>query len=111
MFLPSEPGAEGKRESSTTYQVITKYQGYTFLEVRPTTGRKHQIRVHLSSLGHPIAGDKLYGFKDQKVPEGLNRQFLHAHSVTLTLEDETSKTFTSPLPEELQSILDTLEIL
>lgn len=111
VFLKGEPGAEGKREASTQYQVLKQYQGYAFLEVKPKTGRKHQIRVHLSSLNHPIAGDKLYAFKDQRVPEGLKRQFLHAHSLTLALPNGVEKTFTSPLPKELQSILDNLKTL
>ena len=107
--MPGEPGIEGKREASTKYQVVKQYREYTLLKVKPKTGRKHQIRVHLSSLGHPIAGDKLYGFKNQQVPEGLKRQFLHAHSLTLTLQDKTTKTFTLPLPEDLQSVLNTLK--
>ena len=111
VFLPGEPGAEGKREASTHYKVLKQYKGYAFLEVQPKTGRKHQIRVHLSSQNHPIAGDKLYGFRDQHVPKGLERQFLHAHSLTLALSDGTEKTFTSKLPKDLESILDNLEIL
>jgi len=109
VFLPGEPGAKGKREATTEYRVVKRYQGYTFLEVRPKTGRKHQIRVHLAHLGHPIAGDKLYGFKNQQIPEELNRQFLHAHSLTLTPPNGTTRTFTSPLPQDLQSVLDNLE--
>jgi len=111
VFLPGEPGAEGKREASTKYRVLKQYRGYTLLEVMPKTGRKHQIRIHLSHLGHPIAGDKLYGFKNQQVPGGLKRQFLHAHSLTLTLAHGTTKTFTLPLPQELQSVLNNLETL
>ena len=111
VFLLGEPGAEGKREASTQYQVLKQYQGYAFLEVRPKTGRKHQIRVHLSSLNHSIAGDKLYSFKNQRAPQGLKRQFLHAYSLTLILPDGVEKTFTSPLPKELQSILDNLKTL
>ena len=109
VFLAGEPGAEGKREASTKYRVLKQYQGYAFLEIKPKTGRKHQIRTHLSYLGHPIAGDKLYGFKDQLVPKGLKRQFLHAHSLILTLANGTEKTFTSPLPQDLQSVLNNLE--
>lgn len=90
----------------TEYEVKERFVGYTFLEVYPKTGRKHQIRAHLSSLGHPIAGDKLYGFKDQKVPKGLERQFLHAATLTITLQDGTRRTFESPLPEDIQSVLE-----
>jgi 23S rRNA pseudouridine1911/1915/1917 synthase len=108
VFLPGEPGAEGKREAATHYRALKHYQNYTLLEVKPKTGRKHQIRAHLSSLGHPIAKDKLYGFKDQKGPGGLARQFLHASSVRLSLQDGTMKEFTSQLPEDLQKVLDKL---
>ena len=111
VFLPEEPGAEGKREASTQYRVLKQYQGYAFLEVKPKTGRKHQIRTHLAYLGHPIAGDKLYGFKNQQILKGLKRQFLHAHSLALTLPDGTEKIFTSPLPQDLQSVLDNLQSL
>ena len=109
VFLPGEPGAEGKREAITHYQIEEQYEGYTFLKIQPKTGRKHQIRVHLAHLGHPIARDKLYGFKDRKIPQGLKRQFLHAYSLTLTLPDKTKETFISPLPQELQSVLDNLK--
>ncbi|MDA1337381.1 MAG: RluA family pseudouridine synthase [bacterium] len=133
VFLKGEPGAEGKREATTHYKMLKQYigytqhhfskksgteagipgttfnsksgAGYTFLEVRPKTGRKHQIRVHLSSINHPIAGDKLYGFKDQKTPEGLKRQFLHAHSLTFTLPSGKHKTVISQLPEDLSAVL------
>ncbi len=65
--------AEGK-ESRTQYHVV-KYLGkYTLLEVRPETGRTHQIRVHLSAIGFPVVGDPIYGVKSPHVP----RQFMHA---------------------------------
>ncbi|OHA71316.1 MAG: hypothetical protein A3D64_01485 [Candidatus Wildermuthbacteria bacterium RIFCSPHIGHO2_02_FULL_49_9] len=108
VFLPGEPGTQGKREAVTKYKVAKRYAGYTFLEVKPKTGRKHQIRAHLSHLGHPVAGDKLYGFKNQKAPEGLKRQFLHAYSLCLTMPNGKKKEFTSPLPVELQKVLDDL---
>lgn len=110
-FLANEPGAEGKREAVTDWRVAERYRGYTFLEVKPRTGRKHQIRAHLSHLGHPIAGDKLYGFRDQKTPKGLNRQFLHASSLTFVLPAGTRKQLTSSLPQDLQSVLDSLQPL
>lgn len=109
VFIPGEPDSAGKREAITEYQVKERYAGYTFLEVYPKTGRKHQIRVQLASLGHPIAGDKLYGFKNQKVLTGLQRHFLHASSIRVVYPDGTTKEFTSKLPEDLQSILDNLK--
>ena len=54
------------REASTEYHLDTRYTGYDFLSVKPKTGRTHQIRVHLSAIGHPIVGDKLYRFKEHR---------------------------------------------
>jgi len=66
--------------------------------VKPKTGRTHQIRVHLCSLGHPVAGDILYGTK----VSGLDRQFLHAASISLSHPiDNILMEFKSPLPQDL----------
>ena len=105
VFLPGEPGAEGKREAKTEYRVKKNYLDYTFLEVTPRTGRKHQIRVHMQHLGHPIAGDRLYGFKNQRIPEGLTRQFLHANSLSFALPNGKRASVESLLPEELKLVL------
>jgi len=108
-YLPGEPGSQEKREAITEYQVRERYPGYTFLEMFPKTGRKHQLRVQLASLGHPIAGDRLYGFKNQKTLAGLQRHFLHASSIRITYPDGTAQEFTSELPEDLKSILHNLK--
>lgn len=100
--------AMGLREAITEYKVLQRFEGYTFLEVQIKTGRKHQIRAHLSNLHHPVAGDRLYGFKDSPVPEGLSRQFLHAASLKISLPDGTTKEFHSDLPEDLKNILNNL---
>ena len=71
---------ENGRESSTEYTVLERFTYYDYLKLQPRTGRTHQIRVHLYSLGNPVAGDNLYGYK----VEGLERQFLHAESISLT---------------------------
>ena len=106
-LAPLASGA-GKREAKTEYRVLERFKGYTLLEVSPKTGRKHQIRAHMTYLGHPIAGDKLYGYKNQKVPEGLKRQFLHASSLRVPMPDGTLKEFTSTLPDDLQQCLKNL---
>lgn len=88
------------RSASTAFQVRRRWPAYTLLEVRIGTGRTHQIRVHLSSLGHPVAGDRLYGAAAQPVP---GRYFLHAHRIRFespaTLRQVTVE---SPLPPELE---------
>ena len=92
----------GGRQARTAYRVVRYLSGASFLEVYPTTGRTHQIRVHLTSLGHPLVGDWVYGRKDAM----LNRHFLHAH--LLGFRHPTSGEpleFTSPLPDDLQRAL------
>ena len=108
VFLPTDPEAEGKREAETHYKVLKRFEDYTLLEIHPKTGRKHQIRVHLASIGNPLAGDKLYGFKGQQTPEGLNRHFLHASSLKIPMSDGSIEEFTSELPEDLKEILKKL---
>jgi len=99
----------GKREAITEYKVLERFKDYTLLEVEIKTGRRHQIRCHFSYLQHPIAGDKLYGFKNSKIPDGLTRQFLHAQQLKIQLPNGKTEEFKSDLPEELQSILKNLK--
>lgn len=112
-FFVGEPGSIGKREAKTEYKVIEKFENYTLLEIIPKTGRKHQIRCHLAYIHHPIAGDKLYGFKNQypggTPPEGLTRQFLHASYLKIRMQDGSEKEFESELPEDLNKIINKLE--
>ena len=93
------------RPSITRYRVVTSYSRSTLVEARPRTGRTHQIRVHLSSVGHPVVGDTTYG----RLAEGLSRQFLHAHHLAFThpASGETIR-FTAELPSDLRSYLDRL---
>ncbi|MFC2010802.1 RluA family pseudouridine synthase [Chloroflexota bacterium] len=95
--------AEGKgREARTQYHVLNYTENYSLLEVRPETGRTHQIRVHLSAIGYPVVGDKVYGSK----PAFLSRQFLHASYLGFKLP-ATGKyiEFTSELPPDLAQAL------
>ena len=109
VYLPYEPKAGGKRIATTEYKALERYEGYTLAEVRPKTGRKHQIRTHLAYLGHPIAGDKVYGFKNQACPKNLKRQFLHASDIEITMPDKKRMEFQAPLPKELKEILNNLK--
>ena len=96
----------GGRSAITEYQTLTKYKGFALLEVRPQTGRTHQIRVHMSALSHPVAGDAKYG---GRVPF-LRRQFLHAHRLGFYLPPtQTYREFASPLPPDMEEALRTLE--
>jgi len=108
VYLLGEPNSKGKREAKTYYKVLERFKNYTFLEIKPKTGRKHQIRCHLNWIHHPLAGDKLYGFKNQLTPENLDRQFLHASYLKTTLLTE-EREFKSNLPEDLKNIIKKLE--
>ena len=105
-FLAQDPGAGSKRQAKTSYQVLQRFENYDLIEAEPQTGRKHQIRAQLTYLGHPIAGDKLYGFKGQLCPKGLNRQFLHSSFLKIELPNGETKEFTSELPMEFKKILE-----
>jgi 23S rRNA pseudouridine1911/1915/1917 synthase len=105
VFLPQEPKAEGKREAITKYKALRSFKNYDLIEAEPLTGRKHQIRAHFAYLGHPIAGDKLYCFKNQSCPKGLKRQFLHASYIKIKMPNGEIKEFKSDLPEELKLCL------
>ena len=109
VYLENSPDSKGKRNAITEYKVLKKFKDYTLMEAMPKTGRKHQIRCHFVYLGYPIAGDKLYNFKNQICPKNLSRQFLHAHSIKIKMPDGEIKEFHSELPRELQNILEELK--
>jgi 23S rRNA pseudouridine1911/1915/1917 synthase len=110
----AEHGAKGKlREALTEYKVLRGGKGFSYLEVRPKTGRTHQIRVHLKSIGHPVVGDRLYGPKGMNHELGITnygeelkteRLMLHAVSVKLELPNHTVIKIESPLPEEFENV-------
>jgi 23S rRNA pseudouridine1911/1915/1917 synthase len=92
-------GPNGK-PSTTYYKVLQETSKYSLIELRPTTGRTHQLRVHLAQIGHPIIGDSLYGGGTHG-----DRLFLHAKSLEITLPNGERKTFTAPLPPEFAELL------
>ena len=120
VYLANEPEArrKGLRKAVTEYRVLARlcssgYAGqrkYTLLEVMPKTGRKHQIRCHLAFIGHPIVGDKVYSFKNQPVPKGLERQFLHASYLRIKMPNGEVKEFRSELPDDLRKTLANLKL-
>lgn len=96
---------ERGREARTHYRALREIDGRTLLEVRPETGRTHQIRVHLAAIGHPVVGDAVYGRRGAR-PQGLRRQFLHAWRLAFTHPRTGARvTLEAPLPEELESAL------
>ncbi len=97
----------GARAAITRYRVLERFDGYALLRVRPHTGRMHQIRVHLKSIGHPVAGDRVYGGMKASLL-GLDRQFLHASSLEFSYPEGRRLRFESPLPPELNAVLKEL---
>jgi 23S rRNA pseudouridine1911/1915/1917 synthase len=93
------------REAETFFRVIESLPEATLLEIRPVTGRTHQIRVHLAAAGHPIVGDGVYGRK--KLSKRYPRLFLHARTISF-LHPATGERleFAAPLPAELESLLE-----
>ena len=98
------------RAAWSEYQVLRRFPGFTLLEVRIGTGRTHQIRVHLSSIGHPVAGDRLYGAPARNgLPALDGRFFLHAHRIRFPHPVSRQPVeIESPLPEDLQRCLEQL---
>lgn len=117
VYFPLSPEAKGKRRAVTKYRILNYFyqisrkgkNHYTLVEAMPKTGRKHQIRTHLNYLGYPLAGDKLYSFKNQILPEKLKRHFLHANFLRIKLIGGKEKEFSSQLPKDLKDVLDKLD--
>lgn len=85
--------ASDGRTATTRYEVVRSKDNYSLVKLTPTTGRTHQLRVHLKQIKHPIVGDTLYG------GEEAERLFLHAESLEVTLPSRERKTFTAKLPK------------
>lgn len=109
--LPIKRGRSGKfevmakgRSAKSFYKVLEYLPGYSLVEVRPESGRTHQIRVHFKALKHPVVGDEMYG----KKVVGLSRQFLHAAKIEFVDEAGKTRQFVAPLPNDLKIFLDEL---
>lgn len=121
MILPSAnpPRQAMFKEAITEYRVAARYRGYTAVDLFPKTGRTHQLRVHMSSIGHPIVGDTLYGGRpvnEADLAGGgsaeplIEHQALHARRLSLVHPIlETPLTLEAPLPPHILRILDLLE--
>ena len=94
----------GGREAVTHYEVMERLDGFTYLKLRLETGRTHQIRVHMAHIGHPVAGDDVYGPK--KVITELNGQCLHARKIGfIHPRSEEYMEFESDLPDYFERFL------
>lgn len=91
------------KPSLTEFRVHRRLSAFTLIEARPHTGRRHQIRVHLYSLGHPIVGDPLYG--DKNLQGSYPRLMLHAHRLTLDLPSGKRLTIEAPVPESFNEVV------
>jgi 23S rRNA pseudouridine1911/1915/1917 synthase len=98
------------RPAITEYRVLRRFEGFTYLEVRIKTGRTHQIRAHFASIGHPVAGDRLYGAPAEAPGQpALERTFLHAHRIRFAQPATGAQiTVESPLPPELEAWMKNL---
>jgi 23S rRNA pseudouridine1911/1915/1917 synthase len=113
---------DGGKEAVTFYEVLERFQGYALVRCKPATGRTHQIRVHLTHIGHPIVADKAYSGRGRltlgdllgpNVPEAdtvlIDRQALHAHALHLTHPLTGQELhLTAPLPEDMTRTLAAL---
>lgn len=94
---PSAPSTfrvdAGGKSSQTSYEVIDSNDKYSLVKLQPTTGRTHQLRVHMAYINSPILGDKIYG-------KPAERLYLHAFSLEITIPNGQRQTFVAPLPDE-----------
>ena len=100
-------GSFAKAYHEAGWQVLARYQGFTHIQCKLKTGRTHQIRVHMASIGHPLAGDGVYG--PHNVIKSLNGQCLHAKTLGF-VHPATGEylEFDSPLPAYFTDFLATL---
>jgi 23S rRNA pseudouridine1911/1915/1917 synthase len=95
------------RPAITNFHALERFAKHTYLELKPETGRTHQLRAHLKAIQHPILGDTLYAPKGLAVPT-ISRTALHAYSLTLPLINGEKISFVAPLPEDFSQTLDSL---
>ncbi len=105
----AERGKRGEeREAVTEYKVLARYNGFSFLDVHPKTGRTHQIRVHLKAISHPIVCDKLYASK-KECALGFSRLALHAFSLKFKLPSGKEMTVEAPYPEDFKNAIKSFD--
>lgn len=116
---PDRSGRKSVRDAETQYRVKEEFgDEFAIVEASPKTGRTHQIRVHLSAIGHPVVGDSLYGAKKkiifpahEQAPQTgqAKRQMLHAYRISFVAPNGKLLDFRAPLPEDMRSLLGLLK--
>jgi len=102
------PESRGGKPALTWYRILEKFTYCTFLECSLETGRTHQIRVHMTSIGHPLVGDQVYGKPNPRLPD-FPRQALHATRLGLVHPLSGLKMqWEVPMPEDMRELLDSL---
>jgi len=96
-FIVSSSGKSAQSQYKVLKTFRIKNNSYSLLELKPKTGRTHQLRVHLAYIGHPVVGDPVYG-------QPRKRLLLHATKLELSLPNGTAKSFISPMPPELKEL-------
>ncbi|WKZ28895.1 MAG: RluA family pseudouridine synthase [Patescibacteria group bacterium] len=100
---------EGDKDARTHFDVLERFPQAAFIKVRTETGRMHQVRVHMKSIGHPLVGDDLYAGTKHETPSLRNtRLFLHAATLGFTDLSGAWREYHSELPPELESVVETL---
>lgn len=94
-FIPDKDG----REAITEYKVIAENDRFSLVELKPRTGRTHQLRIHMAHIGTPILGDPVYNPKSPKA----DRMYLHAAELEITIPEGQRKIFKAPVPESFQN--------
>ena len=106
--LPVNTAAlSGARTAGTSVQPLQRYSGFSLIEARPRTGRRHQIRVHLASIGHPLVGDALYG-GPEAVELAAGRCWLHLSEVAFESRSRGHVEVHAPLPADLDAVVHRL---
>jgi len=90
----------------TKFEVAERLAAHTLVNVHPITGRRHQIRVHFYSIGHPIVGDLRYG--DKKVQRAFPRLMLHAQEISFELPTGEEVMIEAPIPESFKAVIENI---
>lgn len=101
----SDQHLKGEKEAETFYHVLKEGEGFSLVELKPKTGRMHQLRVHLKAIGHPVACDRKYGGLHVKCPTGAARQMLHARSISFSFPPGRRLFFEADLPQDMKLAL------